>query len=161
MAQLKWMSRVSSDYLMSCGLFLQTPDSNGNSFLHKLATIKDPKPLQLLISKFTDINQRHFKGETPLHLACLHGNKQSAKILLSYFANINAKDLSRNTPLMHLATRINPDIDFIRFLLQMKADLKMENVNQQKAWDIAKTVKSKQKVVNILNPYLSIYTVLG
>ena len=43
----------------------------------------------------------------------------------------------------------------------MKADLKMENVNQQKAWDIAKTVKSKQKVVNILNPYLSIYTVLG
>ena len=161
MSQLKWMSRVSSDYLMSCGLYLQSVCKNqecdGNSLLHKLATINDPKPLELLISKFLDVNQRNDKGETPLHLACLNGNQQSAKLLLSNFAFINARDLAKNTPLMHLATKKNPEVCFIRFLLEMKADLKMENINQQKAWDIAKSVKSKQKIVNILNPYLSIY----
>ena len=158
MSQIKWMSWVSSDYLTSCGLYLQSvcknDGCNGNSLLHKLAIITDPKPLRLLISKFIEVNQRNDIGETPLHLACLHGNKQSAKILLSNFAEINARDLSGNTPMMHLASRKIPDVDFIRFLLSERADLKMENLNQQKAWDIAKSVKSKQKIVDILNPYL-------
>ena len=162
MGQLKWMSRVSIDYLISCGLNLPAPcindDCNGNSLLHKLATILDPKPLELLISKFSDVNQKNDKGETPLHLACLHGNKQSAKLLLSNFAEINAKDFAKNTPLMHHARRKNPDVDFIKFLLEMGADLKIENENQQKAWDVAKTFRAKQKVINILNPYLPIYT---
>ena len=162
MSQLKWMSRVSGDYLVSCGLYLQASckdnDCVGNSLLHKLAIIADPKPLELLISKFSNVNKRNDKGETPLHLACLHGNKQSAKLLLYNFAEINARDFARNTPLMHHATKKSPDVDFIRFLLQNRADLKMENVNQQKAWDVAKSFKAKQKIVNILNPYLSIYT---
>ena len=163
MSQLKWMSRVSSDYLMSCGLYLQSvcngDECNGNSLLHKLAIITDPKPLECLISKFIAVNQRNDNGETPLHLACYHGNQQSAKLLLSNFAEINARDFSRNTPLMHIATVKNPDVNFIRFLLQMGADLKMENINQQKAWDIAKSVKSRKKIVDLLNPYLSIYTI--
>ena len=161
MSQLKWMSRVSSDYLLNCGLYLQSVCKNeechGNSLLHKLAIITDPKPLQLLISKFIVVNQKNDRGETPLHLACLYGNQQSAKLLLSNFADINARDFAKNTPLMLLATKKNPDVDFIRFLLEMGADLKMENMNQQKAWDVARSFKSKEKVVNILNPYINIY----
>ena len=159
MSQLKWMSRVSSDYLMNCGLYLQSVCKNGecygNSLLHKLAVISDPKPLELLISKFIAVNQRNDLGETPLHLACLNGNQQSAKLLLSNFADINARDFAKNTPLMHLASKKNPDVDFIRYLLQMGADLRMENLNQQKAWDIAKTAKAKQKIVNILIFFLN------
>ena len=163
MSQLKWMSRVSSDYLVNCGLYLhrvcKTEDCYGNSTLHKLAIITDHKPLELLISKFIAVNQRNDKGETPLHLACFHGNQHSAKLLLSNFAEINARDFDKNTPLMLLATRKNPDVNFIKFLLQMGADLKKENRKQQKAWDLAKSVKSKKKIVDMLNPYLSIYTI--
>ena len=157
MKQLKWVSSVTIDYLRSVGLDLgavyQKTDDFGNSMLHKLVQIRDIKPLKLLISKFNNVNIQNDKQETPLHIACKVGNKASAKVLLSYFAEIDVKDQNGNTPLMNVASQKNPDVSFLNFLLRNGADLCMENNFNEKAWDIATTVKSKDKVLRLLNPY--------
>ena len=157
MKQLKWVSSVTTDYLRSVGLDLgaiyQKTDDFGNSMLHKLVQIRDIKPLKLLISKFNNVNIQNEKQETPLHIACKVGNKGAAKVLLSYYAEIDVKDQNGNTPLMNVASQKNPDVSFLNFLLRNGADLCMENNFNEKAWDIATTVKSKDKVLRLLNPY--------
>lgn len=157
MKQLKWVSSVTTDYLRSVGLDLgaiyQKTDDFGNSMLHKLVQIRDIKPLKLLISKFNNVNIQNDKQETPLHIACKVGNKGAAKVLLSYYAEIDVKDQNGNTPLMNVASQKNPDVSFLNFLLRNGADLCMENNFNEKAWDIATTVKSKDKVLRLLNPY--------
>lgn len=157
MKQLKWVSSVTIDYLRSVGLDLEAvsknKDDSGNSLLHKLVQIRNVKPLKLLVSKFSDVNIQNDKKETPLHLACKLGNKPAAKVLLSYFAKIDARDRNGNTPLMNIASQKNPDISFLHYLLNNGADICMENNFNEKAWDIATTVKSKDKVLSLLNPY--------
>ena len=47
----------------------------------------------------TDINAKTSINRTPLHLACLHGFIEVAKVLVEYGADINAVDDDHNTSL--------------------------------------------------------------
>ena len=154
MKELKWISSVTSDYLRNNDFDLECEvDNLGNSLLHKLVQLKDAKPLELIISKITNVNKQNNIGETPLHIACRINNLAGAKILLSYFADVNCQDMEGNTPLMNVVSRKISDCQFITFLLEREADLSLENNNHEKAWDIGTSCRLKSKILKLLNPY--------
>ena len=50
-----------------------------------------------------DLNDRNYRGRTPLHLACTHTDETAVRILLGRGADVQAKDREGNTPLWRLA----------------------------------------------------------
>ena len=50
-----------------------------------------------------DLNDRNYRGRTPLHLACTHTDETAIHILLGRGADVQARDREGNTPLWQLA----------------------------------------------------------
>ena len=54
--------------------------------------------IDLLVAKGADINQRGWRGETPLHQAACFGRTEQMAVLLSHNADVRAKDAYGRTP---------------------------------------------------------------
>jgi ankyrin repeat protein len=85
------------------------------------------KLLQLIISSKNKgcINRRIIDSEmfgcSALHLACVHGYFECAKLLVSYGANLNMRNHHNTTPLI-LSTRKNR-VSIVELLLNNNADI--------------------------------------
>jgi ankyrin repeat protein len=98
------------DYAASCDLegvkkcLLLGQDANslnhdGQSIFHILASkaISDPTPIAEYIiesCRNIDINQYNREGISPLHLSCLHRNKNMVNFLIKTNANLNIYDIN-------------------------------------------------------------------
>ena len=88
-----------------------------------------------------------------LHKAARAGVKTSIELLLDYGANPNAVDAEGCTPLMYLC-RHDHDIQLILLLLQYSADPDIENHGGEKARDLSRYHKSREKIEKLLHPIL-------
>ena len=95
--------------------------------------------LQVLIQFcHVDINVKDRDDLTPLHLACMRGNRVAVEILLAVptpKVEIDAKDKKGDTPL-HFAC-LNGDPEIVRMLLEKGADCLMPNQENELAIHVA------------------------
>ena len=121
---------LSSLFITGC-LFLSLislPSSLPLSLSHSLPLLKDGCTSfhysannteilrQLLASHSThhNINAPSSRGETPLHLACLNGNLESAKLLVGSGADMKVRDRKGNS-VLHLSAA-SGSIQLIRWI---------------------------------------------
>ena len=78
--------------------------------------------IQMLLSRDCDVNAKDSQKKTPLHIACMKGNKEVVRMLLEKNALPDEQMLRfRATPL-HLAV-FDGNTDIVRLLLAKNPDL--------------------------------------
>jgi ankyrin repeat protein len=82
---------------------------------HRIASRRRVKFTWMLHVPKTGIRARDNNGQTPLHLASLHGHANVVQLLLGRGADVDAKDNSHHTPL-HLALVNRIETDAIKIL---------------------------------------------
>ena len=94
------------------------------------------KILQLLINECkVDINVCDDDKDTPLHLACMRGNRVAVGILTSAAVNVDAQNEKGDTPL-HFAC-LNGDPEIVKALLKKGADCLIPNQENELAIHVA------------------------
>ena len=77
-------------------------DENGNSLLHIAAMYGRDELLEMLLMRHLDsskiIDCANSQGQTPLHLACVHGHGYAAKVLVRHNADITVRNKHHQTP---------------------------------------------------------------
>ena len=89
--------------------------------LFRAARKGDMEELKLLLSPrerqvYADTARIDEDGNTPLHIACYHGQAQAARYLLSKQADANAKNKKNETPLMRAVDSPYKTIEIVRLL---------------------------------------------
>ena len=107
-------------------LLLNSSDSclmndEGQTALH-LAAQQDAYLTQKVISHGLHPDEPNVEGETPLMLAIMAENLETAKVLLKQGADVNATNENDETPL-HYAARHNKNDSITQLLLRRKADI--------------------------------------
>ena len=74
-----------------------------------------------------DPNSSDSNGDTPLMLACVHGNIRIATLLLQARANINQQNNDGWTALMYACLSETPHNDLVRLLIQSGADISIKS----------------------------------
>lgn len=97
-------------------LLTEIPTISVNSFAEKLITT-------------LGVNDRNFKGWSPIIVAAYHGKRELIKFLLQKGANINDRNYRGTTVLMYAKdyALMNNDIDFFNFLIEMGADISLKD----------------------------------
>ncbi|EAY22543.1 ankyrin repeat protein, putative [Trichomonas vaginalis G3] len=98
--------------------------------------------LEYFISNGADINAKGKNERTPLHIAVMQNNKETAEILISNGADINAKDFMEWTPL-HMAVEVNSK-ETTEILISNGADINAKNINGRTSLHMAVEVNSKE-----------------
>jgi ankyrin repeat protein len=80
--------------------------------------------IKLLMDRGSDINAQAFKGEAPIHEACLHAPLKTVKALLALGADLHLKTLSGDN-VLHFAVRAK-NFDLAEFLVEKGVDLTAE-----------------------------------
>lgn len=123
--------------------------SQKRSSLYFLAKIGDVKAVDELLQKGQhDINERDFKGYSPLMYAAYHGHVELVRFLLQNGADPNSMDFNGNTILMGVCFKGHEEI--IRLLLQAGANRNLRNKQYQRAIDFAHLF-GRSKVVEMLS----------
>ncbi len=99
------------------------------SDIYYTAQLGDINKMARLIDKGVDINAQENDdyGDTPLHIAALHGKKKMFEFLISKGADINSRNKIGQMPL-HAAARVT-DIDMVSLLLKHGADINAQDDN--------------------------------
>lgn len=151
----KWIKRSTIEYLKEVDINIHQKEQQGKTLLHMAAKIPDPFYLQCMIDKFDDVNLVDKTFMTPLHEACKAGCLDNARILLSRGALVNSITSNGNTPLMHLASRSNPDPKLAKLLLKYNANCDIENNDNLRAVDIARQVCKNSPIISVIHPLYS------
>lgn len=135
-----WVSRYKD-------LYLNSPDKNGNTPLHKAAEAGKAMLVKFLINE-VHVNPiiANKENELPIHLAVIRGDLPTVKALLEADIGISGHRLKKsmidaqnkegNTPLI-LATW-NQEKDIVEYLLSAGADYSIKNKVNQTAVDLSK-----------------------
>jgi ankyrin repeat protein len=124
-------SSIESDFrrLIANGAKVDSVDEDSNTALILLAQTTDsqyfPKTAalaEILLENKADVNKANYRKLTPLHLACLSGNKPLAELLLANGADIEALDNSSCTPVVYAVTG-GGHAEMVELLARHKADL--------------------------------------
>lgn len=92
-------------YLHSVGAEFRQQDLAGHTALHLLAAhCQNPKAFEAVLSEGTPIDSRSRNFNTPLHFACMNGNKIAVEILIRHGANMSHRN-SDNRNAAYLAHR--------------------------------------------------------
>jgi palmitoyltransferase ZDHHC13/17 len=109
-----------ADVNIQGGLLMETP-------LHWAVRKNFYRICQLLIDHGADMTVRSNTGLDVIHLACQLGNMEMLFLLLSSGANPNSLNDVGDTPLMAVINGKEFNIDMIRLLLRMGADITIQN----------------------------------
>lgn len=90
---------------------------------------------KLVEEDLQDINDRNFRGHSPLMCAASYGHVELVRYLISKGADVNSRDLNDNTILMETAFRGH--LQVIEILIQSGAETKDRNNRNQTAFDFA------------------------
>ena len=120
------------------GELVAQPNSKGlNEWtaLHMAAAdgFYDACEVVLLQGEKPNVDSRTSIGRTPLHLACVHGQLNVAKLLVEHGADTNAQDLENNTPTHYSA--MYGHADMVTWLLEQKPDIFVTNVLGKTSFD--------------------------
>lgn len=89
---------------------MMQPDDNGTTAMHEAARCNHVDMLRVMIEKGADVNIAQDEpadaGNTPLHVACLHGNSKAAELLMASGADDTIQNVKGETP-AHLAVMKN------------------------------------------------------
>jgi serine/threonine-protein phosphatase 6 regulatory ankyrin repeat subunit B len=132
-----------------------SPDSHslrGHTPLSIACKLNNKELVELLLRRSKEINAATFEGYTPLHFAVQHTNEPIARLLLASGAKVNARTSDGLTPLMLYCRKNAVSIEFVRFLIDSGANLKLADNREWTAYDIAKNGNQKSEVLRILNP---------
>ena len=117
----------------------------------RLDFIRYEAPIQLLLEHGVNVNAQNSNGDTPLHLlltpdiewAGWRVNKAIFQSLINYGAEVNIQNVAGNTPLHIIARRghsiekhAEGRIQLIRGLLAAGADLSVQNLKGESAWQL-------------------------
>lgn len=125
--------------LLEKGANPKLTDNEGDSILHKLATVirkEHLDALKILMSAKVDLEAKNIHGETPLHAAAKAKNKIGAKLLIQNGADKNALDDQGETILFKFA-RQGDFVSVINFA-DMGISLQHKNKKGESVIQIAK-----------------------
>ena len=134
------------------GVDLDTINSDNLTLLHVLADLGKSTYVKLVIDKIKNVDPYDSSGKTPLHRACANSNLKTAQILIQHGANVNAHTKNGDTPIMLLAAQENPQLKFIKFLLDFNAKRDVENKDKMRAVDLARVSNSRAEIIHLLQP---------
>jgi ankyrin repeat protein len=106
------------------------------------------------------LEKKNSAGFTPLHLACLYGNKKTVKSLLKYGANPNTTSHDGGTPLIHslnpkiIPKKSNGQVDIKILKLLIKSGAKIDYTTgkwRNNAFNLAAKYCSNKVVKVLLN----------
>ncbi|KAL3940230.1 MAG: hypothetical protein SGBAC_005190 [Bacillariaceae sp.] len=115
-------------------LLARGADSNANGkhgwrLLHAVCASNNCLAAQMLIDHdATGINAKDDTELTPLHLTCIHGRYQAARLLLNRGATVNSREKNQLTPL-HLACS-HGHVELARLLLDRQADIEAKTISR-------------------------------
>lgn len=113
-----------------------------------LAKVGEKNAVQKIIEKGEcDINEKDFKGYSPLMYASYNGHIEMTRYLIENGADVNSSDLSGNTVLM--GASFKGHFEIVQILIRNGSDLKARNQQGQNASDFAHLL-GKTKVVELL-----------
>ncbi|CAI2385427.1 unnamed protein product [Moneuplotes crassus] len=156
---LKWTPLVRSilarqitvvKMLLTAGANPEIISSDGETAIFNACKIQSSTILELLIRYKVDLNVVNNKGDYPLHITCIQGNRMMCQYLLAKGkANPNVQNkISNNTPL-HIAIE-RGHIDCAVLLLKFGATNTVLNINGQKPFDLGNKL-DKIKLENFLS----------
>jgi len=99
-------------------------DSYSKSFFKAIRSA-DIKSVQKAIDEGQNINQKDYKGTTPLMRAASFGHSEIVKLLLSKGAKVNSRDNDGDSPLKHAAW--SDKVEIIDLLVAKGAKLEAKN----------------------------------
>lgn len=111
------------------GFDLNTRNERGDHALHVALREDSPKVVNFLLNQRTvKVESRNAQGESPLMIAAIMGQLESAKRLIQRGAEVNKTGW---TPLHYAASRTEPDsVEMVRLMLQHHAYIDAESPNK-------------------------------
>jgi hypothetical protein len=111
------------------GFDLNTRNERGDHALHVALREDSPKVVNFLLSQGTvKVESRNAQGESPLMIAAIMGQLESAKRLIQRGAEVNKTGW---TPLHYAASRTESDsVEMVRLMLQHHAYIDAESPNK-------------------------------
>ena len=111
-APLSWL--MHEPYLSLVTPFINTPDANGDTPLHRAVIEGNINLIQLVLASGAKIDTKNNKGQTPLHYACipyprpgLLNNPKIIEMLITAHADVKAVDNESKTPLHYACADVN------------------------------------------------------
>ena len=122
--------------------------------LFRAARTGDMEELELLLNPrqrivYADTARIDADGNTPLHIACFHGQAQAVRYLLSKQADPNAKNKKNETPLMRAMDSPKQTVEIVR-LLYTTTDLDTQDSDGKTALMLAINRESKKSEFDLL-----------
>ncbi|MBF0408407.1 MAG: ankyrin repeat domain-containing protein [Candidatus Riflebacteria bacterium] len=140
--------------LLSQGADLSIRDREGGTALHRAAFKGNLDAISLFLEKGANLKDQSTgvpglkNGGTPLHVAVQNKQLNAVKLLIEKGADVSALNGDGETPAM-IAVYFN-NIDALKLLQQNKADLNIANPSGKTALKIAREVRAKQEIIDIL-----------
>lgn len=129
-------------------LFPETDDA-GNTLLHNIVLAMDDAVAPVGDSDWTPLkDEKNREGNTPLHLACLHGKMSWIRALIRAKVDINMQNIQGNTPL-HIAAVIEGNQAILKLLVDSGAK-SLKNNNQQDPFSVALEAQAQKNLEPLL-----------
>lgn len=144
-----YSSAEFNDYVTLC-LYIEETNYYNIPFIHSFE-FGNPKLIDFLFSKVTNINAKDVIGVTALHTCADCNNKEMLKLIISKGANLNARDRYKETPLT-MAVR-NSYYEIIEILVKNGADINIKDcyTNLPVLRDVVRTGNSTNKDTCLLH----------
>ncbi|MEZ5742723.1 MAG: ankyrin repeat domain-containing protein [Sphingomonadaceae bacterium] len=127
--------------------------TSGETALHVVTQRRDLTWLRFLVAKGADVNQRDFKGTSPLQLATRLGWVEGVDFLIGKNANADDPDDAGETPLISAVHR--RDTELMRILLKGGADPDRADNSGRSARDYAKLGSNSGQLLATIDEHAS------
>ncbi len=130
---------------------------DGSNALHSACSNGNAESVAILLEAGADPNKKDFSGWTPLHRACWQFRSVGViVILIKWGARINERGEDGMTPLMNaFFSKGLVDLNHIRFLLEVGADVTIIDDSGKNAIEIAEEAELDQEIIDLLKAQLT------